>query len=67
MLRPPDGPYPVGTVSLHLVDHSRRDPWLAGNRPRELMVSIWYPAQTTTATPGRPGWRRKQAHCSLLS
>ena len=33
MLRPPSGPYPVGTVSLHLVDHSRRDPWLAGTGP----------------------------------
>jgi platelet-activating factor acetylhydrolase isoform II len=43
-LRPPAGPYPIGTVSLHLVDRSRRDPWLSASRPRELMVSIWYPA-----------------------
>jgi dienelactone hydrolase len=45
MLRPPTGPYRIGTVSLHLVDHSRPDPWRAGDRPRELMVSLWYPAQ----------------------
>src|SRR5260370_16747208 len=44
-LRPPSGPYQVGAVPLHLVDHSRRDPWLAGSRPRELMVSVWYPAK----------------------
>ena len=44
-LAPPTGPYPIGTVALHLIDHSRRDPWLAAARPRELMVSVWYPAQ----------------------
>ena len=40
----PTGPCPVGTVALHLTDHSRRNPW-AGSPPyRELMVSLWYPA-----------------------
>jgi platelet-activating factor acetylhydrolase isoform II len=43
-LPPTTGPHPIGTVSLHLVDRSRRDPWLSASRPRELMVSIWYPA-----------------------
>lgn len=43
-LRPPSGPYPVGTVSLRLVDRTRLDPWLDVPRPRELMVSVWYPA-----------------------
>ncbi|MEU7524240.1 alpha/beta hydrolase [Saccharothrix sp. NPDC042600] len=38
----PTGPYPVGTKELHLVDHDRIDPWTS--RPRELMVSLWYPA-----------------------
>jgi predicted dienelactone hydrolase len=42
-LFPPTGPLSVGTVSLYLVDHSRRDPWFP-TRPRELMVSVWYPA-----------------------
>ncbi|WP_181019554.1 alpha/beta hydrolase family protein [Nonomuraea typhae] len=41
----PTGPHPVGTVSLHLVDRSRPDPWVAGRPYRELMVSLWYPAK----------------------
>jgi predicted dienelactone hydrolase len=40
----PTGPHAVGTTTLHLVDGSRTDPWVAG-KPRELMVSIWYPAK----------------------
>lgn len=38
----PTGPYPVGTKELHLVARDRIDPWTG--RPRELMVSLWYPA-----------------------
>ncbi|MFG2918155.1 alpha/beta hydrolase family protein [Kitasatospora sp. NPDC048298] len=38
----PTGPYAVGTTSVHLVDRGREDPWQAG-RPRELMISLWYP------------------------
>ncbi|OKJ05584.1 alpha/beta hydrolase family protein [Kitasatospora sp. CB01950] len=38
----PTGPYAVGTTSVHLVDQGREDPWKAG-RPRELMISLWYP------------------------
>jgi len=37
------GPYPVGTTELHLVDSRRGDPYLPG-RPRELMISLWYPS-----------------------
>lgn len=38
----PTGPHPVGTTELHLVDRHRIDPWTGA--PRELMVSVWYPA-----------------------
>ncbi|GGQ66006.1 alpha/beta hydrolase family protein [Kitasatospora griseola] len=38
----PTGPYAVGTTGVHLVDPGREDPWKAG-RPRELMISLWYP------------------------
>jgi predicted dienelactone hydrolase len=41
----PTGPFPVGTVSLRLVDRARTDPWVGG-RPRELMVDVRYPART---------------------
>ncbi|MCI2417944.1 lipase [Saccharopolyspora sp. K220] len=48
----PTGPYPVGTVDLHLVDHGRTDPWAEQpNQPRELMTSLWYPA---LPVPHRP-------------
>lgn len=38
----PTGHLPVGTAELHLVDHDRTDPWTGA--PRELMVSLSYPA-----------------------
>ncbi|MER5542563.1 alpha/beta hydrolase [Streptomyces sp. NPDC001118] len=43
----PTGRHGVGTFSLHLVDKSRTDPFVPGNKPRELMVSFWYPAAST--------------------
>ncbi|HEX6357377.1 alpha/beta hydrolase [Actinophytocola sp.] len=42
----PTGPHPVGTTSLHLTDVDRPDPWVPEAGPRELMVSLWYPAKT---------------------
>jgi dienelactone hydrolase len=40
----PGGRYPVGAVALHLVDRARPDPWRSDGSPRELMVSVYYPA-----------------------
>jgi dienelactone hydrolase len=37
------GRYPVGTVSLELIDHSRLDPLAPSPQPRDLMASIYYP------------------------
>jgi predicted dienelactone hydrolase len=42
----PTGPYSVGMVGLHLVDSSRTDPYVGGKR--ELMVTLWYPATSTS-------------------
>jgi platelet-activating factor acetylhydrolase isoform II len=50
----PTGPYPVGTVDLHLVDHSRANPWTAAPSYRELMVSLWYPATDVDRFPRAP-------------
>ena len=50
----PTGPYRVGTVDLHLRDTTRTDPWEPGNNPRELMVSLWYPATDTAHHPAAP-------------
>ena len=49
----PTGRYAIGTVTLHLVDATRQEP--RTDRPdghRELMIQIWYPAQSTG--PGQP-------------
>jgi dienelactone hydrolase len=50
----PTGPYPVGTVDLHLIDRSRADPWTAAPAYRELMVSLWYPAGAVDGFPLAP-------------
>ncbi|MFF0266525.1 alpha/beta hydrolase family protein [Kribbella sp. NPDC004536] len=44
----PAGAFVVGTAELHLVDRGREDPFVGG-RPRELMVSVWYPARRAAA------------------
>jgi dienelactone hydrolase len=50
----PAGPYQVGTVSLHLIDRSRRNPFAASPPHRELMISIWYPAREAARYPRAP-------------
>ncbi|WP_405670178.1 alpha/beta hydrolase family protein [Streptomyces sp. NBC_01530] len=50
----PSGPHPVGTVSLHLVDASRSDPWITSQPYRELMISIRYPARAVGGHPAAP-------------
>ncbi|MBC3983762.1 lipase [Streptomyces sp. AC536] len=51
----PTGPHPVGTTHLHLVDHTRTERWTEEpNRPRELMVSVWYPARAGADAPRAP-------------
>ncbi|OLF19150.1 hypothetical protein BU204_01910 [Actinophytocola xanthii] len=47
----PSGRHAVGTVSVHLVDRSRPDPWVASMPHRELMVSVWYPALPSADRP----------------
>lgn len=50
----PTGRFHVGTVSLHLIDRSRTNPWTASPTYRELMVSIWYPARDARRYPLAP-------------
>jgi hypothetical protein len=40
----PTGSHEVGTVSLHLIDRNRQDPFFSTPHAREIMVSVWYPA-----------------------
>ncbi|MET0419265.1 MAG: hydrolase [Actinoplanes sp.] len=51
----PTGAHQIGTVSLHLVDRSRADPWVPAEPARELMVQLWYPARSVQGHP-RAGW-----------
>jgi predicted dienelactone hydrolase len=50
----PTGHLPAGTVSLHLVDPSRPDPWVPSERVRQLMIQIWYPAHAVGDYPRAP-------------
>ncbi|MFH9087794.1 alpha/beta hydrolase family protein [Streptomyces sp. NPDC017673] len=50
----PSGPFPVGTISLRLVDTSRPDPWMTSQPYRELMIGIRYPARAVAAYPTAP-------------
>ncbi|MCF3105506.1 esterase [Streptomyces roseoverticillatus] len=40
----PTGPYAVGTVTRHLVDHARKDPWKPERGDRQVVISLFYPA-----------------------
>ena len=50
----PTGPHRIGTVSLHLIDHTRTDPFVPDQRTREIMVQLWYPAARTAGYPTAP-------------
>lgn len=60
----PTGPAPVGAVELHLVDRSRTEPWTDTGRPRELMVTVAYPAHGTGGRALLP-WLGKGAERAL--
>lgn len=44
-LAAPTGPFPTGTVRIHLRDHHRTDPLAPDVRPREVMAQLWYPSR----------------------
>jgi predicted dienelactone hydrolase len=50
----PTGPHRIGTVSLHLIDRTRTDPFVPDPRAREIMVQLWYPAARTAGYPTAP-------------
>nr|WP_042409924.1 acetylhydrolase [Streptacidiphilus carbonis] len=47
----PTGPHAVGLSTLDLVDTGRLDPWVPAAGPRQLMVSVFYPARPGTGAP----------------
>jgi pimeloyl-ACP methyl ester carboxylesterase len=47
-LPPVTGSFAVGKITMHWVDESRIEPLSANHEPREVMVDIWYPAESST-------------------
>ena len=47
----PTGPYAAGEDVIHLTDWSRLDPWVPSSGPRQLAVTMVYPAVPGTGTP----------------
>ena len=47
----PTGPYAAGEDIIHLTDTSRPDPWVPSSGPRQLTVTMVYPAVPRTGTP----------------
>lgn len=47
----PTGPAAVGRTTLALTDRDRADPWVPEAGPRQLMVSLYYPAVRGTGDP----------------
>ncbi|CAH1191137.1 alpha/beta fold hydrolase [Paenibacillus sp. JJ-223] len=58
----PTGPYQVGTTVLHWTDLDRKEENASEpNAYRELMVQLWYPADTTESKPVEPYIRHVKA------
>ncbi|MGW2815770.1 alpha/beta hydrolase family protein [Streptomyces sp. NPDC001415] len=47
----PTGPYAAGEDVIHLTDANRPDPWVPSSGPRQLAVTMVYPAVPGTGTP----------------
>ncbi|MBE3000429.1 alpha/beta hydrolase [Nocardiopsis sp. HNM0947] len=50
----PTGPYTVGRSDVHLTDPSRGHPWVESAEERELMASLWYPAEAGSGAEPAP-------------
>ncbi|WP_058046600.1 alpha/beta hydrolase family protein [Streptomyces roseifaciens] len=49
----PTGPHAVGTVTRHLVDTARKDPWKPERGDREVAISLFYPADRDRPAGGK--------------
>ncbi|GAA0319711.1 lipase [Streptomyces polychromogenes] len=64
VLPAPTGRFAVGSEDLHLVDRGRTDPW-AHTGPRELMVTLRYPARRGTGRAPAPYMSTEEARLIL--
>lgn len=52
----PQGPHPVGTRTLELVDASRRELYSGKDEPRRFMIQVWYPSLPPPAGTQPAAW-----------
>lgn len=58
----PPGPFSVGRTFYDWIDSTRRDPFAPNmNRPRELLIWVWYPATPVSHSPRAPYFPPKWA------
>lgn len=53
-LPPLPGPHQVGTRTLELIDHGRRDPFAPTPTDRAVVLQAWYPSRDPRAFPPAP-------------
>ncbi|MFH9297124.1 alpha/beta hydrolase family protein [Streptomyces sp. NPDC017520] len=61
----PTGPYATGRDTLLLTDHARTDPWVPAAGPRQLLVSLNYPARPGTGGDPAPYMTEEEARLML--
>lgn len=61
----PTGPYATGRDTLFLTDHTRTDPWVPAAGPRQLLVSLNYPARPGTGGDPAPYMTEEEARLML--
>ncbi|WP_097866669.1 alpha/beta hydrolase family protein [Streptomyces sp. rh34] len=61
----PTGRYATGRDTLFLTDHARRDPWVPAAGPRQLLVSLNYPARPGTGGDPAPYMTAEEARLML--
>ncbi|MEU6955042.1 alpha/beta hydrolase [Streptomyces sp. NPDC045714] len=61
----PTGRYATGRDTLFLTDHERTDPWVPAAGPRQLLVSLTYPARPRTGGDPAPYMAEEEARLML--
>lgn len=61
----PTGRYATGRDTLFLTDHTRTDPWAPAAGPRQLLVSLNYPARPGTGGDPAPYMTEEEARLML--
>jgi predicted dienelactone hydrolase len=64
----PTGGHPVGTMELHVIDENRAESHTDdATDHRELMVRIWYPAESITGRVRAMYWRQSGARSAAVT